>query len=162
MASIGEMAQRREVATRNNSATHQACASGYDQRQVVRHLRSNISALRRFVRILVGRQRFADLCIVKLVDDVANAPDRVIYSAAPKIDLFRHLVDIVNDPGTQGASLGSPPVNVCSMARQASLLAGLEGLSPDQIAWGSAQTTLRFCKRSRPWKLTQPNPPKSS
>jgi CheY-like chemotaxis protein len=101
---------------------------------VSHHLRANIAGLRRFARILTGRQRFANLCVVRLIDAVATSPDIMSRESTPKVALFKFLLSIINDPDTAGESGVRQIVKTSQSFRQAYLLAEVERLAPRAVA----------------------------
>ena len=49
-----------------------------------RHVRSDLPFLRRFGRSLTGSSQLADLCVLQLMDDIAERPSIMVAAANPR------------------------------------------------------------------------------
>jgi len=97
-----------------------------------RHVRDNTSNLLRFVNVLAGNQRFANLCIVKLIDSVVQKPSILLSAGSPKAALYQHMISIIRDAVTDD----NCPVwrKAVEPQRLAYLLSELDGFSLGEVA----------------------------
>lgn len=91
------------------------------------HLHQDIALLRRFARILTGTQQWADLCVVQLMEDLLLEPQLLDLAMAPKVALYRRLLQLLSlvPPDMEG---GDRPY-VTPLSRQARLLTVVEGFT---------------------------------
>ena len=136
------MSPNLEIVADSNCRRHSLCNTrgpardGIEVRELSRHLRTNVAGLRRFVGIFTGNHRFANLCVVRLIDEVAAEPGVVSLASTPRIGLFRLLLCILNEFSEAAAFVDNGRDILCPdyLVRQAYLLSAIEGFSPKDIA----------------------------
>jgi CheY-like chemotaxis protein len=96
------------------------------------HLHQHIARLRGFARILAGKQKWADLCVVQLLEDLLTEPRLFNLATTPRVALYSRLLHLLSIAPQETAL--SEQLLVTPAARQAHLLTTVEGFTIDEAA----------------------------
>ena len=105
----------------------EAC-DGTQALSIRRHVRSDLPFLRRFGRALTGNGQLADLCLLQLMDDIAERPAIIGAAANPRVTLYSRLMRMLEDVSAESGG-DWPGVVASSAPRRAQLLMAVEGFS---------------------------------